>query len=1056
MAVDENIRLQITSDASDAQSGINRLINDIRRMRNAYQQSVNHGAGRQITEEVEEAGQAVHDTERRFADASRNITNHSRSIGSVLKGVGRTAVNSGIQITRGFGGPLKLAGKYLFTFRRGLGDTTDGFKHGFWAVLKYAFGIRSLYFLFRKLRQAIKDGFGNLRQYSSETDSALTMLQNSLFTLKNALAVAFNPIVTAIAPLVNQLIQMLITAMNAIGRFFSALTGKKFAVQAINGYNSVAKATTGAGKAAKNAAKDYKKLNDVVLGIDELNINKGDDNSSSGSTGGGGGGAGGDGTNYGEMFDTVKVESKMQKLAKMIRDAWKKGDFTKVGAYVGDAIVKGLNKINWAKIRQTLNKVGKSFATFFNGVFRTEGLGKSIGATLGEALNTGFSFLFSIVDNFDFGALGQTIGSALQSAVQTFDFGNLTHWISSKLSGLFEFVSGLIEGVDWSKVPDDIWKAVKQAIDGFDWKRLAKAVDRLLWAIGGAIEGFALSVGSKLQKFWNKTKEWFSKKIADARTSLETTVSNVDKYLGDKADSIRDKFRNIPEYFKEKFRAGFNAVKEAFSGLKKWLEEKYNAVADTFSKSKIKKVFKDAFEAGYKAVTGIFDKIGGYFSGIGKDIVSTIQKAVNGVIKGINWVLEKVGSKTRFSLWTDIPTFAHGSRNGLQRDTVGMVNDQGGNTYREMIIPPHGEPFIPKGRNVILPMQKGTKIIPANQTAKIPGFAKGVGDILGGAWSKFKEFTGDIVDYLDSPRKIVQMAIDKFTDITGFTGVFGDIASGAISTIMDSVVSYITKIFETASSMKIEKAIKWALGIAASPAHGYDQGSRWGPDYDCSSFVISAMQNGGIPLKSAGATTTHNMEQAGIRVGFKDVVGSVSTGSGKGLRRGDILLNTANHTALYIGDGKVVQARINELGKITGGKPGDQTGREIMVGGYSNYPKGGWDSVLRYAKFANGVGAIPRYNDGGFPENGLFYANDSELVGKFGNRSAVANNYQIEDGIEKAAYNGFVKAYADTKQTDLMEELIRAVKDGKRIVIDGREIVAVVNSRNKRNGYSFT
>jgi len=1055
MAVDENIRLQITSDASDAQSGINRLINDIRRMRNAYQQSVNHGAGRQITEEVEEAGQAVHDTERRFADASRNITNHSRSIGSVLKGVGRTAVNSGIQITRGFGGPLKLAGKYLFTFRRGLGDTTDGFKHGFWAVLKYAFGIRSLYFLFRKLRQAIKDGFGNLRQYSSETDSALTMLQNSLFTLKNALAVAFNPIVTAIAPLVNQLIQMLITAMNAIGRFFSALTGKKFAVQAINGYNSVAKATTGAGKAAKNAAKDYKKLNDVVLGIDELNINKGDDNSSSGGTGGGGGGAGGDGTNYGEMFDTVKVESKMQKLAKMIRDAWKKGDFTKVGAYVGDAIVKGLNKINWAKIRQTLNKVGKSFATFFNGVFRTEGLGKSIGATLGEALNTGFSFLFSIVDNFDFGALGQTIGSALQSAVQTFDFGNITHWISSKLSGLIELLAGVIEGVDWEKVPGDIWDAIKEAIDGFDWKRLGKAINRLLFAIGGVIETFFLLLSDKLKKIWNKFKEWVAKKALEAWESVKEAWKNANKHFEEKMDGIRETFRKVPEFFKEKFSAGYEKVKEAFRGIKDWFKEKWKDVKGLFTKDKVSKVFKDAFDAGYKAVTDAFSKIGDFFKGIANDIVGPIADAVNGVIDGINWILGKVGSNKTLGHW-DPPKFAHGSRNGLQRDTVGMVNDQGGNTYREMIIPPHGEPFIPKGRNVILPMQKGTKIIPANQTAKIPGFAKGVGDILGGAWSKFKEFTGDIVDYLDSPRKIVQMAIDKFTDITGFTGVFGDIASGAISTIMDSVVSYITKIFETASSMKIEKAIKWALGIAASPAHGYDQNSRWGPDYDCSSFVISAMQNGGIPLKSAGATTTHNMEQAGIRVGFKDVVGSVSTGSGKGLRRGDILLNTANHTALYIGDGKVVQASINELGKITGGKPGDQTGREIWSGPYYNYRKGGWDSVLRYAKFANGVGAIPRYNDGGFPENGLFYANDSELVGKFGNRSAVANNYQIEDGIEKAAYNGFVKAYADTKQTDLMEELIRAVKDGKRIVIDGREIVAVVNSRNKRNGYSFT
>ena len=31
----------------------------------------------------------------------------------------------------------------------------------------------------------------------------------------------------------------------------------------------------------------------------------------------------------------------------------------------------------------------------------------------------------------------------------------------------------------------------------------------------------------------------------------------------------------------------------------------------------------------------------------------------------------------------------------------------------------------------------------------------------------------------------------------------------------------------------VEDAIKWALAIARDNSHGYDQGSRWWPDYDC-------------------------------------------------------------------------------------------------------------------------------------------------------------------------------------------------------------------------------
>lgn len=54
---------------------------------------------------------------------------------------------------------------------------------------------------------------------------------------------------------------------------------------------------------------------------------------------------------------------------------------------------------------------------------------------------------------------------------------------------------------------------------------------------------------------------------------------------------------------------------------------------------------------------------------------------------------------------------------------------------------------------------------------------------------------------------------------------------------------------------------------------------------------------------------------------------------------------------------------------------------------------------------------IQWYATGGFPEDGLFFANHSELVGKFSNgRTAVANNQQIEAGIEEAAYRGFMRA----------------------------------------------
>lgn len=144
---------------------------------------------------------------------------------------------------------------------------------------------------------------------------------------------------------------------------------------------------------------------------------------------------------------------------------------------------------------------------------------------------------------------------------------------------------------------------------------------------------------------------------------------------------------------------------------------------------------------------------------------------------------------------------------------------------------------------------------------------------------------------------------------------------------------------------KVESAISWMEKTANDDIHGYSQEKRWGPDYDCSSAVITAWEQAGVKVKTAGATYTGNMYGIFIKNGFKDVTSQVTLSSGAGLKRGDVLLNKKRHTAMYCGNGKEVEASINEKGKATGGQTGDQTGKEFLIRSYRNYP---WDCVLRY------------------------------------------------------------------------------------------------------------
>lgn len=153
---------------------------------------------------------------------------------------------------------------------------------------------------------------------------------------------------------------------------------------------------------------------------------------------------------------------------------------------------------------------------------------------------------------------------------------------------------------------------------------------------------------------------------------------------------------------------------------------------------------------------------------------------------------------------------------------------------------------------------------------------------------------------------------------------------------------------------KIENATQWMINLANDDSHGYDQTHRWGPNYDCSSAVISAWEQAGVPVKTNGATYTGNMKSVFLKTGFSDVTSQIVLSNGSGLQRGDVLLNTSSHTAMYIGNGQIVHASINEKGTTTGGASGDQTGKEICIRSYYNKP---WNCILRYTGSNGGTGS---------------------------------------------------------------------------------------------------
>lgn len=169
----------------------------------------------------------------------------------------------------------------------------------------------------------------------------------------------------------------------------------------------------------------------------------------------------------------------------------------------------------------------------------------------------------------------------------------------------------------------------------------------------------------------------------------------------------------------------------------------------------------------------------------------------------------------------------------------------------------------------------------------------------------------------------------------------------------------------------INDAIAWAVGIANDDSHGYDQDDRWGPDYDCASLVIQAYENAGCLVKTQGATNTSNMRSNFVYCGFVQI----NYTAGMTLYAGDVLWREG-HCAMYIGNDQIVSAHINELGTITGGATGDQTGHEIDVSAFNS--SGAWTYVLRLLTTGS-AGSVVKPKKKGLSKL-LLYAIGSDIV----------------------------------------------------------------------------
>lgn len=559
---------------------------------------------------------------------------------------------SGIPILRRFTGATKSAS----------GGLGGGLKN----ILKYAFGIRSLFALVNKLRSALVDGFKNLAQYSGETNNSISMLMSSLTQLKNAFAAAFAPILNVVAPILNSLIQKIISVVNTFGQLTSALTGKGTYITAKKVQQDYAKSLNNNASSAKNAQKANKDLQRTILGFDQ--INKMDDNSSSDDSGNNGADTSG-GLSPSDMFETKEIPSKIKGLADLIKQAWKEADFTKIGEMVGEKLNAALQSIPWDKIKNTCNKIAKSVATFLNGFLETVDW-KLVGNTLAQGINTAFGMADTFARNFHWDSLGKAIGNGINGALGGLDWNLIRGTVRNISKGITDTLNSFIQTTNWGLVGRSFGNGINTIIDffhtavsNFNWisagTSLATAINNAVNTIDFVGIGQTFSTGIKgILDFGISAIEnvdWWTlgEKVRDGLASVDwngiadrlfellgAAFAGLSAFFG---GLISDAVTGAKKYFQKKIEeCGGNiplgilkGIKDGIIGIGGWIKEH---IFTPFIKG-----FKNAF--GIHSPSTVMAEQGTYIiSGLLKGLKDNLQSLLSWVEKLPGWIKDKLGN----------------------------------------------------------------------------------------------------------------------------------------------------------------------------------------------------------------------------------------------------------------------------------------------------------------------------------------------------------------------------------------------------------------------------
>ena len=724
-------------------------------------------------------------------------------------------------------------------------------------------------------------------------------------------------------------------------------------------------------------------------------------------------------------IDSEKLKKSLEKMAKTmnedVRKAFEK-EFVDTWRAIED-FLENMCRINPDTLLTGWEELGAELAGTVERIFESIDFGR-IGTMLADGINYAFQGLKNFTASVPWEAMAISIYTGLNNMIQGINWeeaGKILSAFVMKLLGVFQEVA---QKTDW----EGLARGIGEFLSNIDWMGILGTVWNVLWEVfSGCIDGLFETLAGKIilgMAVITGEDGLFSKLLGGA---IEL-VSNLGPILNSIASVIFSPTGSLILGIAAGVLliiANWDKIKEAaeiiWGGITEFLQTTWNVISET--------------------AAAVWGGITDFFGGIWNGIKETVETVWSGITEFLQTTWNSI-SETAAAVWGGITDFFGRIWNGMKEAAEAVWNGIS---------------------NFLQGTWEGIRNSAEAIWNGISGFLEGVWNGIKGTaesiWNAVAGFCREVWEGVKSVAEETWNSVSAFLKETwsGIKGAAEEIWGGIKTFFSDTWEGLKAKAKEAGDSIGRFFSDAWD-GIKTRARDAWDSVTETIGNFAANTYEKVK----DVPEKIYGAVknTAGKMQDAGKSL-IGGVIEGISSTAGRAYDAisgvaGNLVSSFKNRLGIHSPSRAFMQLADYMIQGLVKGADNEENSILDKMSELAQNMTRPFDGTFRLHLVEDGGYVVPAWEVNDIVKDGM-PGRQGGFFGELGSEYFSINGQYMMEGIEEAAYRGFLRAQEETSPylKEIADNTKRAADKDPRLVLEGRETVSWIKEWDKRVGYNM-